>query len=323
MLTSKLIGSKLAVPIYNDNGMVFLNSGIVLTERYIAAAKNIGVNTVYIDDGNEDVTLQEVLNSSIKLRLSKLLKSEFDKIGKNMPIDENVIKNIISEIMKEINLSENAFLYNNIGQVDKTMSMCVHSIDVAVLSLVVGTTKKYDEKKLLNLGIGALLHDIGKLIEEGKGHPAAGYKYIKANTTALSPTSSIVILHHHENIDGTGYPDKIPGDKIYEFSKIVSICDEYLNSITSQGQLPHAALEKITAQTSRKFDPEIYNLFTQSIYCYPNGLSVKLNNGKQAIVTMQNKNFPLRPIVFVQDGNYYGQIDLLKELTLFVDQVLV
>jgi HD-GYP domain-containing protein (c-di-GMP phosphodiesterase class II) len=323
MLTSDSIGSKLAVPIYNDNGMIFLNSGIVLTENYITAAKNLGVNTVYIDDGNEDVTLQEILNSSIKLKLSKLLKSEFDKISKNRPIDETVIKNIVSEIMKEINLSENAFLYNNIGQVDKIMSKCVHSIDVAVLSLVVGITKKYDEKKLLNLGIGALLHDIGKLIEEGKSHPAAGYKYIKANTTTLSPTSSIVILHHHENIDGTGYPNKISGDKIYEFAKIVSICDEYINSITSRGQLPHTALENITAQTSTRFDPEIYNLFTQSIYCYPNGLSVKLNNGKQAIVIMQNKNFPLRPIVFVQDENHYAQINLLEELTLFVEQVLV
>lgn len=320
LLSDALAGRELAVPIYNDNGMIFVNKGVILTEKYIKSIRKIGVSTIYVEDGNEETSLQEVLNSGIKLRLAKVLKNEFEKVKKNKVIDENQIKNIVTEIIREIDLSENAFLYNNVGQADAIMKLALHSLNVAILAILVGVNKKYDEKKLFNLGIGALLHDIGKLISEGINHPELGYKYIKENTM-LPPTATICILQHHENNNGSGYPNKISGDKIFEFSSIVSICDEYLNIQVNSQLLPYQAMERIVAETPYKFKIEIYKDFSESIYCYPNGLTVKLNNNQEGIVVMQNKNLPSRPIVMVlkDSGNEY--IDLTNNLTLFIDQV--
>jgi hypothetical protein len=110
----------------------------------------------------------------------------------------------------------------------------------------------------------------------------------------------------YEKKDGSG-PLGIKGDKIYEFSKIVSICNAYVKYISDEkGILPHVALERITAEAGNSYDEEIYKDFINTIYCYPNGLSVKLNNGQDAVVIAQNKDSATRPIVQVkEDGKYY------------------
>lgn len=322
LLSNALIGNELAVPIYNDNGMIFINKGIELSEKYIEAIRKLGINTVYVNDGNDEVSLEEILSSNTKLRLVRVLKNEFEKVKANKQIDENAIKNVVQQVIEEINLSENAFLYHNVRQMDETSKLALHSIDVAVLSIFVGAKKKFDEKKLFNLGVGALLHDVGKLIGEGNEHPEAGYKYIKEKTS-LAPTATICILQHHENNNGNGYPNKISGDKIFEFSSIVSICDDYINSLVKQQLLPYQAIERIAAQTPYKFKSETYQYFNEAICCYPNGLTVKLSNSLEGTVVEQNKNAPSRPIILISKGGKKGYIDLMKNLTLFIEQVKI
>lgn len=324
VLNDGLIGYELAVPVYNDNGMIYLNSGVTLNEKFINLIKRLGLNTVYINDSNNDITLQEVIDSSVKLRLSKSLKGEFEKIKKNQAIDEFGINQIIKEILENINLSENAFLYNNVGLNDELTKLAIHSIDTAVLSIIVGVSMKYDGKKLYNLATGALLHDIGKLLTDKKEHhPEVGYQYIKTHMQ-LPPTSVISILQHHEHYNGTGYPNKLVNDKIYEYSKIVSICNTYANLQTSNKLLPHQAIEYIAAQTPAVFAPDIYSHFINSIYCYPNGLSVKLSNGYKGVIVMQNKQSPTRPVILVNSGDATIHIDLLDKnfLTLFIEEVI-
>lgn len=324
VLNDGLIGYELAVPVYNDNGMIYLNSGVTLTQKFIDLIKRLGLNTVYINDSNNDITLQEVIDSSVKLRLSKSLKNEFEKVKKNQAVNEFGINNVIAEILENINLSENAFLFNNVSLNDELTKLSIHSIDVAVLSIIVGVNMKYDGKKLYNLAAGALLHDIGKLLTDKKElHPEVGYQYIK-NYMQLPPTSVISILQHHEHYNGTGYPNKLANDKIYEYSKIVSLCNTYANLQISNKMLPHQAIEYITANTPVIFDPNIYSHFINSIYCYPNGLSVKLSNGSKGVVVMQNKQSPTRPVILVNSNNTITHIDLLDKnfLTLFIEEVI-
>jgi HD-GYP domain-containing protein (c-di-GMP phosphodiesterase class II) len=103
----------------------------------------------------------------------------------------------------------------------------------------------------------------------------------------------------------------------------VAICNEYINILDSNDAiLPHVAIEKITAMTGQKFSNDIYKDFMESIYCYPNGLTLKLNNGLEAMVIKQNKNMPSRPIVGFKENGEAKYYDLAKELTLFVKEVL-
>lgn len=321
VLNEKLIGKELAVPIYTQTGTIYLNKGSIFSERSIEQVKKIGINTVYIEDGINDVTLQEVYDTPLRLKAIKDLNSVFDDCKKNKYIQEQPIIEIIEDIIKNINISENAYLYNNISKNDKKFALATHSLDVTILSIMVGYNKKYGKDKLLKLGIGAILHDIGKLFKEGEEHTTEGYRLVKMNNYFL-PTSYTCINSHHENEDGTGYPAKLKGDKIYEFAKIVAICNDYINMLDSNDtMLPHDAIEKITAMTGRKFSNDIYKDFVISIYCYPNGLTVKLNNGLEAMVIKQNRDMPSRPIVAFKENGEAKYTNLMDNPTLFIEEV--
>lgn len=230
---------------------------------------------------------------------------------------------IADTIIDNVNISENAFLFNNVGYRNEDFNLILHSINVTILSLKIGISKNYRREKLEKLVLGALLHDVGKLFNEGRDHCKIGYELIKSKSN-IPVTSCLCILHHHENEDGTGFPEKVKGDKMHEFVKIVSICNEYNNLLQSgKLNLPTEALEYIAAITYKRFDKEIYNDFINSIYCYPNGLYVKLSNGLIGTVVLQNKGFPARPMIgIIENGSPYI-CNLLNDLTLFIKEVAI
>lgn len=322
VLNEKVIGEELAVPIYTQTGMIYLNKGSIFSERSIEQIKKIGINTVYVEDGINDVKLQEIYDTRLKLKAIKDLQSVFDDCQKNKHIAEQPIIEIVETLIKNINISENAYLYNNVAKKDDNLTLCTHSLNVAILSIIVGYNKKYSNDKIFKLGIGAILHDIGKLFKSGEEHTTEGYRLVKSNSY-FSPTSCTCVNSHHENENKTGYPEKLAGDKIYEFAKIVSICNEYINLLDSNdAMLPHDAIEKITAMTGTKFSYDIYKDFIASIYCYPNGLTVKLNNGLDAMVIKQNKDMPSRPIVAFKENGQAKYTNLVDNPTLFIEEVV-
>lgn len=317
------IGEKLAAPIYMLNGLMVANKGVVLSEKSIKRIKEMGIESAYIMDENEDVQVEEVLPAQIKLKILKLLDNLFNEAAKKGKLDQKLTIGIVDEIIENINISENAFLLNNIGRQDKDIDLCKHSLNVAILSILVGKNRGYDDKKVLNLGIGALLHDIGKLFTQGKDHVTKGYDFVK-NISWLSPTSTICVYEHHENQDGSGYPIGIKGDKIYELAKIVSICNEYVHLNIDKNIMPNETMDIITAKATNCFDPDIYRNFVQSIYCYSNGISVKLNNGLEGVVIMQNKNFPTRPVVCAyKNGTPFHTYNLIENPTLFIEKICI
>lgn len=323
LINKKLIGETLAIGLFNTNGILYMNKGIILNETSINKIRNMGINTIYVEDGSDEFTLQQVIDPSKKISIIKELNEEFINVKKEKIIKYSKIESIANYLIENINLSENAFLINNIGKLDDSLNLEIHSIDVAILSLMVGVTKNYNGPKLLNLCISALLHDIGKTFKSDKEHVNIGYKLIK-QTNDFSSTTAIGVLHHHERVDGKGYPEGLKGDKIYEFGKIISICDEYANLTANENAyLPLEIIEKITADTNQKYDFEIYKDFTASIYCYPNGIEVSLTNGLNGKVIMQNKGFPLRPIVQVEIKSKKYFVNLLSQNSLAIDKILI
>lgn len=323
LLNKKLDGETLAVALYNTNGILYMNKGVVLNEVGIKKIQKMGINTVYIEDGSDEFTLQQVIDPSKKITIIRKLNEKFKLAKKEEMIKCSEIESIANELIENLNLSENAFLFNSIGKLDDSLNLEIHSIDVAILSLMVGINKNYNGSKLLNLCISALLHDVGKLFDSGKKHVDAGYKLLK-KTNDFPSTTAIGVLHHHERVDGKGYPDGLKDDKIYEFGKIISICDEYANLTSNENAyFPLEIIEKITADTNQKYDFTIYKDFTASIYCYPNGIRVSLTNGIEGKVIMQNKGFPLRPIiqVVIKSKKYF--VNLLSENSLAINKILI
>jgi HD-GYP domain-containing protein (c-di-GMP phosphodiesterase class II) len=323
VVSKKLIGKILAMPIYMSSGIVLLGTGSILTELAIDKILKRGITTVYIEDNSCVIDMQEMIETKEKLKILFDMKVLFDNVEKNKRLDSNLAEKIVTNVVQNINLSENAFLYSNVSMGENTgLELTIHSFEVLVYSILVGLRRKYDSKKILNLGLGALLHDIGKIFEEDKKHTNLGYNFVKSQMN-IPTTSYICILQHHEYEDGSGYPDGLKGDNIYELSKIVGICNEYINLIHSkETHLPSEAIEIMTARAITKFDQDIFKSFMNSVYCYPNGLEVRLTTNQVGIVVKQNKELPTRPIIGAFEDGKPILVDLTKQLTNNIEEII-
>lgn len=326
VLTEKLMGVIIGTTIYSPRGTVLLKAGGILTQSYIKKLQRMGIASVYIEDDSCPIELQEILETKIKLEIIRNIVVLFNTTLKEKKIEVDLAERIVKKTLENINLSENAFLYNNVSFSDsKDFSLVLHSFEVMVYSLITGINKKLDIKKLTNLGIGALLHDIGKCFSEDEDHARTGYELAKRNGQ-ITTTSYLCLLQHHEYVDGSGYPEKLRGDKIYEFSKIVCIANDYVNLINNTSiQLQNDAIETMTARAVLKYDHDIFKNFVKAIYCYPNGLEVRLNNGRVGIVLRQNKDLPTRPTLAVFEEGKPVLLDLTsnENQTLFINEVIL
>ncbi|HEX3076626.1 MAG TPA: HD-GYP domain-containing protein, partial [Lachnospiraceae bacterium] len=221
-----------------------------------------------------------------------------------------------------------------------------HSVSTTVYALLLARKLGYSKEMMDKLAIGTILHDIGKVyidkdviykqgrLTEGeyeyvKNHTIFGYHALK-KCRLISELSRIVSLTHHENMDGTGYPNGIMGKELHEFSRIVAIADVY-DALTSsrcyrKRWTNQKAIEYLMKWSGTKFDTNLVGLFIQQVAVYQNGTMVKLSDGREAIVKDQNLGVPLRPIIRIikdrhgRDCESYD-VDLMKELnTVILDE---
>lgn len=165
-----------------------------------------------------------------------------------------------------------------------------------------------------DLGIGCLLHDIGKAKSTVKeDHPIAGFHLLR-NIRELSLMSAHIAYQHHETIDGTGFPRMLSGEQVLEFAQICSIANDYDNFVSKEGLLPHVALEKIMTLSEKKYVHTIVVACSKGIISYPPGTNVCLNIG-EGIVTRIEAN-PHRPIVRIHNLN--KEVDLNNHPTLII-----
>ncbi|WP_027723370.1 HD-GYP domain-containing protein [Maridesulfovibrio zosterae] len=192
-----------------------------------------------------------------------------------------------------------------------------HCINVNLYSLLLGKALGLDSDELKDLGLAAMFHDVGKgrisntllnkpgkltdsEFETMKGHSLQGLKVL-SNIKGLSEDVLCGVFEHHERYDGKGYPQKIKGDEIHKFARIIAICDVY-DALTSvrvykQAMTPAKSLSLMFKWKGTDFDPEYFNIFIRIMGVYPPGSMVQLEDKRYAIVLETNEAFPLKPKV--------------------------
>ena len=206
-----------------------------------------------------------------------------------------------------------------------TASVIQHSVNVAIYALRIGSEFKYTQDQCIELGVSALLHDVGMahlptdfytkvdLTEQDIAllhqHPIRAQTVMKSLGIGYTWLSDIV-HQEHEREDGSGYPQGLSGDQIHPYAKIIGLADTYAGLTRARpkrpGYLPFEAVQEITRNHRLKFSPQFLRVLLSALSTFPIDTLVRLNSGAVGKVIETNNAYPMRPSVQV-DNNPQGQ----------------
>ncbi len=335
---------KIARAVYNQ-GALILPAGRSDVARFVPNLRNMGIEYVYVEDGKSaGIEIPDAIAERTRNSCKQMLQNAMQQFSITDKLEtkglEDCVGSVISEILRtpDVQVSLNDIASND----EYTYT---HSVSTMVYALMIARKLNYSEQKMTILGMGTLLHDIGKMLidkevmfKEGeltkqeyqyvKMHALYGYQAMRRITAVPEQVRQIAYMHH-ERLDGSGYPQGLTGSDLNEYVRIVSIADVY-DALTTdrcyRKKWPaNKAMDFLLERSEKEFDPELVGVFTQQLAVYPNGSLVRLSNQYLGIVAGQNRSMPLRPVVrVIQDpeGREIApyEIDMMKELSITITE---
>jgi len=304
------------------------------------------VDYVYIQDNRtDDIEVFDVLSDKTRETALKTIKQTFQEMFSNRAKHKPLIKQefyglfkpILEDMLKDIKSSKQAMLMLSAIYV-KDLYLYTHSLQVSIFSIAMGINRGYTHQQLIELGLGALLHDVGKTnvpieilekkgsltkeeYEEVKKHSIHGFDMLRSEY-GIPLLSAHCAFQHHERLNGGGYPRGLKGEEIHEYARIVGIADVYdALRVYKDPSLPHEALEYLYTRAELDFERTLLDNFKKTVALYPLGINVKLSSGESGVVVDVNANLPDRPVVrILEDENNLSisepyEVDLSKELS--------
>ncbi|MEM9103324.1 MAG: HD-GYP domain-containing protein [Pseudomonadota bacterium] len=332
------------------------NEGWVRTQKSIQRLIDLGIEEVVIDTDKtlEDTSSDIKQESEIKLsKPSRSLDEDIEKVyniynnakslqnkifsdlAKNQTIDLKAVQDTTSGIVDTIFTSKDAMLFaSQIRSKDEYLFQ--HSLNVSILMTVFAKHLGFERETIEHLATGAFLHDVGKikipdeilnkpgaLTEEEfnimKSHVHHSVDALK-DIEGLNPICKDVVAHHHERLDGEGYPYNLKGDELSEYARMINIVDVY-DALTADrcyknAILPSKALKFLMKGSNHLYDGELVQHFVKCIGLYPVGTLVKLRSGKVGVVVKTNDDYPLKPLVKLFYSSKEKHFTAVKEVDL-------
>ncbi|MCY6369635.1 HD-GYP domain-containing protein [Clostridium ganghwense] len=330
------------------NGVKLLDKDVILNSKFIEKIKKVDylLQVLVYDNEDEDKQIHDFIVKSIKKLNEKEkvfgeISNKLDNICKEIEVNSKISMTELRNVQK--NLLEESKDYSStmrsiINGRDVDEYIYRHSINVGILSNMLGKWIGLSVKDLNLLTYAGILHDIGKIRIDSKilnkkskltseefriikTHSVIGYEIVK-HIPYMDENVSMGVLMHHERCDGSGYPLKLKDEKIHTFGKIIAIADEFdamtSNRVYKKKQSPFKVLEIMQEEALSKLDFKFWSIFLNGmVNCYI-GEMVKLNTGDVAKVVRMDINDISRPLLLVKDDF----IDLKERKDIFIEDLI-
>lgn len=308
--------------IYSEAGAAYLVKGKPLTNQYISQMKKIGIPSISVStiDPRFEVDIPEdVVQEKTRMDAIQKVHDVFESLSDKKEMDTKGLTNIADRIVTDVFSRSNHLVQLTDIRLHDTYTFA-HSVNVAVLSAMIGKITELSEEDMKTLVTGGLLHDLGKIkipaailnkkgrltaaeYEEIKEHPMEGAHRISECEWMLPKASILAAIaaQHHEHINGTGYPRGIKGDKIHRFAKMVAIADVY-DALTSERPYKKAYTPSVAYGIMKinkgHFDSALFERFFDNVAVYPVGTILKTFYG-YGIVTKCEFGHTMTPTVCI------------------------
>lgn len=298
--------------IYDEDGRKLLGRNKKLTEALITKIRHMGYTGVFIYDRyTEHEELNDIIDDDNRIQMLRTLKEQ--NLEQIFYLSNQIVEDLLDK--EEIHLDFITLRkYHN--------TTYEHSLNVAIAAVTCGIGMGLSASELRELALSALFHDIGKecvplaiLDKPGplddneraiiRCHPEFGYEMLKRRRE-FPESVRTAILQHHENDDGSGYPQGLSRDDIFLYARIIHVADVFDALLSKRAyKEKYSALETIEylmANCDRMFSYRVVTTFLNYVTVYPVGQNVRLSNGQKAHVLKNRNEFALRPVVMTEDG---------------------
>lgn len=314
-------GLILAKDLYQTSGILLLNVGTVLTGDLIKKLEFFGFTEVMVEEPPVSLKEQEeeLMKPQILATHEKVVGLTANLMSSGAPteIDPKILKILVGDLDSQLDLNTNVFLsLSHLKHYDNYLFS--HVVNVCILSLVIGRELKMEPDTLKDLGVSALLHDVGMIkvnpalydherslapgeLTEVRRHPEYGFQMLLESGNYPQRVLSGV-REHHERADRSGYPRGIGNEEAHEFGKIIAVADVYDACISPrkyrQRLTPYEAIKNLLGH-SKLFDVKVLKAFVACMAIYPIGSFIRLNSGEIAKVVRINSGVPFRPEIAI------------------------
>ena len=313
-----LTGERLAFDVYDQGGRLLLAAGSVLTPRYVRELSARGYRSIgVVDPLAPDVRQTEPLRALTRDQATRTVtRCMALATARGGGIAAAGILAVIDDILRCMQASVSVAV-NLLSLRSMETELFTHSVNVCAYTLLLASNSHLglDHVDLRHLGIGALLHDIGKIFcmdlvsqagplspaEYGRlqRHTVDGFEWLRRQQE-IDLRSAHVAFQHHERLDGSGYPRGLSGEQIHPWARLVAIADCYDAATAdhpgSSQRPPHLVLAELEAEAATgRLDPSGISLLRARVAAYPVGSILQLRSGEIAIVIAQTEAGPDRP----------------------------
>jgi HD-GYP domain-containing protein (c-di-GMP phosphodiesterase class II) len=335
---------------------------MLLTSEHIERLERLGFKSLPINDSHT-ADLGPYVHDDELLETQEKTREEFENFVDDLDRKDDDtgsdkykrLREVVSSMMDTLAGTQVMAAFTLLKQHDDLTSWYTHSVDVAKLSLQLaienenffrhklneesGASQSYINRHFLkDLGLGALLHDLGKkevnmkiLQKEGelteeewneiRKHPAEGFRELRGLGFKINAPAKVPAYQHHERFDGSGYPEGLEGKDIHLFGRITCVADVYSALTTKRpyrrAKTPSQALSIMDDMQKEgpHFDPEIYERFLEIVFPYPVGQQVELSDGRSGVVCDVDSENPYEPDVRITPDDD-PELDTSMEISL-------